>query len=202
MKIKILTILVILTALFSFSCVNQEGLKPIQPNEIQTYKSVGIIKSLDVENNRLTIDHEDIPGYMSAMQMTESVKDKKMLENLKIGDKVDFELERTGSKIIISKLTKIGETAVLSGAEIYKTNCAECHAEKGEGSKKGISLITGHALHHSETEHIKQVTNGEGKKMPAFKDRLSASEIKSVVEFVRYDLQKNAVRDDSRKHQH
>lgn len=200
---KLSAIIIFSLVVFSFACTNQEALKPISPNtEVQTYKSKGIVKKIDVENGKLTVDHEDIPGYMSAMEMTEAAKDKALLDGLKVGDKVDFEIERTGSKIVFTKLTKTGEVAVLNGAEIYKTNCAECHGANGEGAKKGIPLTSGHALHHSETEHIKQVTDGEGAKMPAFKDKLKAEEIKAVVDFVRTELQKSAKREDSHKHSH
>ncbi|MCD9186432.1 MAG: copper-binding protein [Pyrinomonadaceae bacterium] len=200
---KLSAIIIFSLVVFSFACTNQEALKPISPNtEVQTYKSKGIVKKIDVKNGKLTVDHEDIPGYMSAMEMTEPVKDKVMLDNIKVGDKVDFEIERTGSKIVFTKIAKTGEVAVLNGAEIYKTNCAECHGANGEGAKKGIPLTSGHALHHSETEHIKQVTDGEGAKMPAFKDKLKAEEIKAVVDFVRNELQKGAKREDSPKHSH
>lgn len=201
--LKLTAILIILFAVFSFSCANQETLKPLSPNaEVQTYKSKGVIKKIDAENGKLTVDHEDIQGYMSAMEMTESVKDKAMLETVKTGDRIDFEIERTGSKIVFTKLTKTGETAVLNGAEIYKTNCAECHGANGEGAKKGIPLVSGHALHHSEAEHIKQVADGEGEKMPAFKDKLKSEEVAEVVKFVRSEIQKNANREASQKHSH
>lgn len=190
---------------FLFACTNQEALKPVSPIEVKTqiYKGIGIIKNIDEVSGKITIDHEDIPGYMSAMEMTESVRDKAMLETVKVGDKIDFEIERQGSDIIITKLKKIGEDETVKAFAIYKTNCAECHGASGEGvDGKGIPLISGHALHHSEAEHIKQVTDGEGKKMPAFRDKLTANEIKSVVNFVRQDLQKNTKRDESSKHQH
>lgn len=150
MKANIKLTVSIAIATFIFACTNQEALKPVSPNtDIQTYKSVGVVKKIDLENGKLTVDHEDIKGYMQPMEMTEPVKDKAMLEIVKIGDKIDFEIERIGSNITFTKLTKIGEVAVINGAEIYKTNCASCHAEKGEGTKKGIPLTSGHALHHS-----------------------------------------------------
>lgn len=199
--IKLFAILTI-TA-FIFACTNQEPLKPVSPKaELHYYQSKGVVKKVDLETGKLTVDHEDILGYMSAMEMTEPVKDKAMLNGIKAGDKIDFEIERIGSNVTFTKLTKTGEVAVINGAELYKTNCASCHGEKGEGAKKGIPLISGHALHHSEVEHIKQVTDGEGDKMPAFKDKLKPEEIAEVVKFVRNDLQKDVKREDSRKHSH
>ncbi|MEZ5428676.1 MAG: copper-binding protein [Pyrinomonadaceae bacterium] len=172
---------------------------PVNRTETQTYKSTGVIKKIDAEKGEITIDHEDIPGYMSAMEMTEPVADKKMLEPLKAGDKVDFEIERTGPEVIVTKIAKTG--GVLSGSEIFKTNCAECHGEKGEGAKKGIPLVSGHALHHSESEYVEQVKNGEEDKMPAFRDKLSEEEIAGVVKYVRETLQKNSSAGEE-KHQH
>ena len=75
------------------------------------------------------------------------------------------------------------------GAMIYHENCARCHGDKGEGAKKGIPLISGHALHHSFDEYIEQVNDGTEKKMPAFKDKLSPEEITAVVNHVRNVVQ-------------
>lgn len=201
-KVKLLAVLIFSVTIFAFACSKNKDSNEKLIEKKQIYTSAGLIKKIDAENGKITIDHEDIPGYMSAMQMTESVGDRSILQSLKTGDKINFELERTGANLLITKITKIGEIAILNSAEIYKTNCAECHGDKGEGAKKGIALVSGHALHHTETEHIKQVTDGEGKKMPAFRDKLSTEEIKTVVDFVRNDLQKTTNRDDSHKHKH
>ena len=180
-------------AVFFVSCKTQDELKPVSPNPaVHTYNGIGAIKSIDREKAKLTIDHEDIKGYMSAMEMDFLVRDVTLLEKLGVGDKVEFQLERTGEKVVITKMSKIGEVASLKAPATYKTNCAECHGEKGEGAKKGISLIEGHALHHTEAENIDRVTNGKGKKMPAFKDKLSSEEIAEVVKFVRTEFQAKA----------
>lgn len=194
---KIVPVLVAFSLVFSFSC-HSDNKKNLNQNrgqntEKQIYKSIGVVKKIDAVNGNLTIDHEDIPGYMSAMEMTEPVKDKAMLESVKVGDKVDFEIERTGSKVVYIKLTKTGEAAALNGAEIYQTNCAKCHGEKGEGVEdKGITFLKGHALDHSEEDFIKRVNNGKDNKMPAFKDKLRTEEIIEVVKFVRTEIQKDA----------
>ncbi len=202
-QFKVFVILTISIAIFAFACqTNNEPNLTANSAEKQTYKSVGVVKSIDPDAGKITIDHEDIAGYMAAMEMTEAVSDAKMLETIKAGDKVEFEIERTGAQIVITKLTKIGEIVVINGGEIYKMNCAECHGGTGEGAEKGISLLKGHALKHSEKEYIEQVTNGEGKKMPAFKDKLSAQQIAAVVKFVREDLQKNSSNEEMPEHQH
>lgn len=79
--------------------------------------------------------------------------------------------------------------ASMNGREIYVTSCAECHGANGEGTKKGISLIKGHALHHPSEDFINRVTNGKSDKMPAFKGKLTEAEIAEVVRYVREDIQ-------------
>lgn len=204
-NLKLLSLLIFTVTAFAFACarneISTESNRAATP-EKQLYKSVGIVKNVDLPNEKITIDHEEIRGYMSPMEMTESVSDKTSLETLKTGDKVEFELERTGADLLITKLTKIGEDALVKSAEIYKTNCAECHGAKGEGAKKGIPLVSGHALHHSEAEFVAQVTDGEANKMPAFKDKLTTDEIRAVVRFVREEIQKDAEPSEKVPHKH
>lgn len=174
--------------------------------DTQTYRSVGVIKATDIDTDRVTIVHEEIPGYMDPMEMNEMVSDHEMLAGLRVGDKVEFELLRTGSKIVYTKFTKIGEVALVSGSEIYAANCAECHGAKGEGAKKGIPFTSGHALDHSEADFIKTVTSGKAKgkkkEMPAFRDKLTTEQIREVVRFVREEIQKGVKRNENHKHGH
>jgi cbb3-type cytochrome c oxidase subunit III len=76
-------------------------------------------------------------------------------------------------------------------AALFKTNCARCHLESGTGDpnhrKNGIPNFTDAAWQkrESDAELIKVVTNGHGKIMPSFKDKLSPDEIALVVKYVR-----------------
>lgn len=174
------------------------------PVETQTYRSVGVIKRVDKDKGLITVDHEDIPGYMSPMEMTEPVAEPALFDSVKAGDKVEFEILRTGSKIKYTAFNKIGEFAFVKGNDIYTANCAECHGAKGEGADNGIPLTSGHALDHSEADFIKRVTNGKAKKkdkeMPAFRDELTADQIAAVVKFIREDMQKGLTRNEGHKH--
>jgi Cu/Ag efflux protein CusF len=49
---------------------------------------------------------------MPAMEMNFSVNDKSLIESAKVGEKIDFEIERTGEKLVITKINKIVEVAV------------------------------------------------------------------------------------------
>lgn len=60
---------------------------------VATYQGVGIIEGLQPEKSKLRINHEAIKGYMEAMTMDFPVKDRSLLQDLKVGDKIDFTLE-------------------------------------------------------------------------------------------------------------
>src|SRR5437868_15022034 len=79
----------------------------------------------------------------------------------------------------------------------FMKNCKECHGGKGEGGpvklEDGTKLIVqslreGHALHHPDSDFLKQITKG-GDGMPAFKDKLKPEEIDDLVRFIRHEFQ-------------
>jgi cbb3-type cytochrome c oxidase subunit III len=167
------------------------------------YNSTGVIMAIDTNALKVTINHQDIPGYMSAMEMTFSAADKSVIEGLAVGDNVAFNLERTGMKVTLTKITKTTPTAAtVDGSQVFASNCSECHGAKGEGSKKGIPLISGHALGHTEMEYIEQVNNGKTGKMPAFHEKLSAEQVAAVVKYVRSELQAGVTDEQRKEHHH
>ncbi len=201
MKYKILLI-----ALFAISCFAACGvdarLDPIDPVNAatKTYRSTATVVKIDTLTQKVTLDHDDIPGYMKAMTMTEAVSSPEVLSGISIGDRVEFEIELSGNEVRISKLTKIAGGDQVNGAEIFKANCARCHADDGSGTKKGIPLNSGHALHHSDEEYVRQVTAGKEPKMPAFGGKLSEAEITSVIEHVRRVIQAGAKESEPDEH--
>ena len=78
----------------------------------------------------------------------------------------------------------------------YAKHCEACHGPQGEGGPvktpekqiKVPSLKAPHAVRHSDEELIKIVTNGE-EEMPAFKHKLNAEEITTMIRFVRKNFQ-------------
>jgi len=75
-----------------------------------------------------------------------------------------------------------------SGADLYAARCASCHGAQGQGGF-GPELGNGEAAKNfpNVADEIDIVTNGEGS-MPAFGGRLSADELKAVVEYTRSGL--------------
>ncbi len=79
----------------------------------------------------------------------------------------------------------------------FEKNCKRCHGETGQGGPvkledgtklKVPNLREGHALHHPDSDFIKQITKG-GDGMPAFKDKLKPEEISDLIRFIRHEFQ-------------
>ncbi|QQS40181.1 MAG: copper-binding protein [Acidobacteriota bacterium] len=168
----------------------------------QIYQVKGVVRGIDKNQKEIAIEHEEIPGFMSAMTMDFKVSDPAMLEDVAPGDKIDFELERKGTDLTVTKIIAQGKAAPSEGARIFKSNCAECHGENGGGTNKGISFLEGHALDHPREDFIEQVRKGEGDKMPSFSDKLTDAEIEAVVTYVRDVIQKDVKRDGAKSHDH
>ena len=79
----------------------------------------------------------------------------------------------------------------------FVKNCQKCHGEQGTGGPvkledgtklKVPSFREGHALHHPDSDYLKQINKG-GEGMPAFKDKLTPQQIDELVRFIRHEFQ-------------
>jgi Cu/Ag efflux protein CusF len=70
------------------------------------YDVKGVVTKINNELGSIEINHEDVPGLMPPMQMEFFVDDKKMLDGLKVGDKVDFVIRYKHPGETISKIVK------------------------------------------------------------------------------------------------
>lgn len=86
------------------------------------------------------------------------------------------------------------EIAVKSGKDLYTINCMTCHKDSGKGGKVTVEgktinpddLTSANMIAKTDDKLYSYIADGivdEG--MPAFKDKLSPEEIKSVVAHVR-----------------
>ena len=67
------------------------------------HKGVGVVKKVDSAKSAVTLDHEPIKSMnWSAMTMTFAVKDKKLLDKLETGKKVEFEFVQQGKDNVIT----------------------------------------------------------------------------------------------------
>ncbi len=84
--------------------------KPYQPSAVRTFSGTGVIRAVHLDQGWFEIDHEEIAGYMPAMRMQWSVKDRSLLKSVRAGDKVDFTLEDNNGSEIITTLKKTAAT--------------------------------------------------------------------------------------------
>ena len=71
---------IFISLLFIFSC-----------NTPQNYKVTGVIKNIDKENNRLLIDHNEIPGFMVKMVMFFNLHKSVKIDSFSKNDSVAFD---------------------------------------------------------------------------------------------------------------
>lgn len=71
------------------------------------YDGKGVVTKINLELVSVELNHEEIKGLMPQMIMEFYVKEKKELEALKIGDKVEFILEYNDGQEKIISIKKI-----------------------------------------------------------------------------------------------
>jgi cytochrome c6 len=74
---------------------------------------------------------------------------------------------------------------------LYKSKCAACHAADGSGSgamgkQLGVlDLRSPDVQKQTDAQLTDSITNGKGKKMPAYKGKLTDDQIKGLVGYLR-----------------
>jgi len=113
----------ILTATLSVCCqqpprVNEALLTPTPPPATGTplvmpspvlgkpYFGTGVITIINRKEGWVEINHEEIKGLMPAMTMEFLVKQNSLLNNVQVGDRVDFTVVETAKAEFITELKK------------------------------------------------------------------------------------------------
>lgn len=73
----------------------------------QRYDLKGKVVSIDKSGKMVTVDHEDIPGFMGAMTMPYQVKDEHLLDNLSPGDQITAKVASTGSEFWLEDIVTV-----------------------------------------------------------------------------------------------
>jgi Cu/Ag efflux protein CusF len=73
---------------------------------VRTFQGKGIVRLINLEEGWFEIDHEEIKGFMPAMQMEWMVRDKSLLKSVSAGDHVDFTLEDDNGNEVVTALKK------------------------------------------------------------------------------------------------
>jgi protein SCO1/2 len=70
------------------------------------YDVRGKVIAVDAERHAVTLDHEDIPGLMKAMEMKFRVEDPSLLEGIQAGDQIQGRLKKGESGYVLTHLEK------------------------------------------------------------------------------------------------
>src|SRR3954447_3979268 len=71
----------------------------------KSVQGIGVVTAIDTEARRLTINHEDIKGFMGAMEMAFPVARPALLTGIRAGDKIRFVINRRKGLIVGLKVT-------------------------------------------------------------------------------------------------
>ncbi len=74
--------------------------------EEKDYDIKGKVTAVASDKTSVTLDHEEIPGLMKAMEMKYPVSDPKVLDGIATGDNVSGRLRAKGTNYTITKLEK------------------------------------------------------------------------------------------------
>jgi protein SCO1/2 len=74
--------------------------------QAKAYDVNGKVVAVDIERRTVTLNHEDIPGLMQAMEMEFKVANPQVLENVAAGDRVHGQLEVRSGDYVITGLNK------------------------------------------------------------------------------------------------
>ena len=79
--------------------------KGAKKSPAKLHHATGIVKSVNAEKGTISIDHEAVSSMnWPAMNMSFRAKDKKMLQAVKPGAKVEFDFEQHGKSYVITKV--------------------------------------------------------------------------------------------------
>lgn len=97
----------------------------------------------------------------------------------------------TGAFFVLASLICAGISSAQTGASLYKAKCAVCHADDGSGSGKmgqqlgAKDLRSADVQKQTDAQLNDSIANGVGKKMPAYKGKLTDDQIKGLVGYIR-----------------
>ena len=113
---------------------------------------------------------------------------KGQLSAQQIGDVSAYVLSLSGHDM--------AEDEISRGEQIFSANCAVCHGEEAKGKTMMgsanltdsiwtiVNIPTAESMEQKKTAVMKLVRNGKSREMPAWKDRLSDTEIKILTYYV------------------
>ena len=85
----------------------------------EKYNVVGVIKDIDIDNNRLLIDHDEIPGFMVKMVMYFNLDEKNDINQFTINDSVSFDLIIKNNDSYTMNYNLLGKSKITEDDEFW-----------------------------------------------------------------------------------
>ena len=82
-------------------------------NTPEKYKVIGVVKEVDLGQNRLLIDHDEIPGFMVKMVMYFNLEQSVDINQFSINDSLAFDLIITKNNSYTMNYKKLGESNII-----------------------------------------------------------------------------------------
>jgi len=94
-------------ALAGDKVMNHAEMERQQAMPIQAHKAQGVVNKIDMQSSKINLTHGPIKSLgWSGMTMDFAVKDAKILEHIKVGQKVNFEVVNEGpGKYFVTRVT-------------------------------------------------------------------------------------------------
>lgn len=87
-------------------CEKPADTKPGGTPAEKEYDIKGKVTAVAPDKKTVTLDHEEIPGLMKAMEMKYAVEDTKLLEGINAGDSVQGKLRAKDGNYTLTRLGK------------------------------------------------------------------------------------------------
>ena len=100
------------------------------------YHGEGDVVGVDAAANRITINHEDIPGLMPAMTMTFPARSTGVLADVAPGSRVRFDVVKDGDLLVVTASS--GMRTVQTSPAGVMPPVKSWMREPGPGSKRSI----------------------------------------------------------------
>jgi len=103
-------------------------------NTPQKYNVIGVIKEINLGQNKLLIDHDEIPGFMDKMVMYFNIDKSVDINQFSINDSVSFDLLIIKNNSYTINYKNYGKSRVINEQESWLTDDDE-YAKKSIGEK-------------------------------------------------------------------
>jgi Cu/Ag efflux protein CusF len=70
------------------------------------FHGVGVVTAVDSAKGWLTVDHDEIKGFMCAMEMMYRVEPPRLTANVRVGDRVAFDIDAARETIVGVRVVK------------------------------------------------------------------------------------------------